>query len=789
MPNQAIPKKIDRFEIKGVLGKGAQGIVYLAQDSFLSRDVAIKSVHVQDNLAQNDNLDHLLAEAKTVSKMQHNHIVSIFDVGTFNKQPYLVLEYVKGKSLASVMHKGLSIDKSLHLMTQILSGMAEAHKANIIHCDIKPANILINQNGDAKITDFGLSHLANNNNNDYEGLIGTPQYMAPEYIETQQHQKVSDVFSLGLLFYEMLTGKPAFSGKDVYQLLNAIAHTDVTPPSQTNELIDEKIDALILKALQKKPENRYSDAQQFLTALDECLSFKQDELANDSSDSTINFLLRRMRHKKDFPAFSKTISILNKASFSDTEGLAEISNAILKDYSLTNKVLRIVNSAYYNRGGNKISTISRALVMLGINPVRNIAASLLLFDHLQNKQQSHALKDDSISSLFSAFVANSLAHDNKLKNHEEAFLCAMLQQLGKFLIRYYLHEESLQIDTLIQQKNMAEDSASIQVLGVAYHNIGIAVAKEWGFPEQFIKSMVPVDVEHIKPSKNDADKLSCISSFSNHLGQTLQQPLELQAAAIKTLVSQYKNSITLDEDRVSRLIEHTHKELKEFSELINFDLSKSRFYQQLSSAGDASPDPTDAELTKSEELNNSDNVEILQETFIQTNDNSEKALTDGIQDITNTLTSDYTINQVMQMILETIYRALNNSRVLFCLRDKDGFMSAKFGYGPDIDSTISNFSMPLKYEADVFHVAFKNNVDIKIADTNDEKIKGKIPLWFQKKIAAKSFILFPIIIKKTPIALIYIDGADKKPININDSQLSLLKTLRNQAILAIKNLD
>ncbi len=789
MPRQSVPKKIDRFEIKSILGKGSQGIVYLAQDSSLKRDVAIKSVHLQDNKHSKEGMNNLLAEAKTVSQIQHNNIVSIFDVGTFNQQPYLVFEYVKGTSLTSVMHKGLSIDKATLLMKQILSGMAAAHDANIIHCDIKPANILINQNGDAKITDFGLSHLASNTSDNYEGLMGTPQYMAPEYIETQQHQKVSDVFSLGLLFYEMLTGESAFSGDNIYQLLNAIAHNDVKAPSHINELIDEKIDALILKALDKNPEHRYTDAEQFLKALNEVSSFNQDALACDSSDSTINFLLRRMRHKKDFPAFSKTISILNKASASDTEGLASISNAILKDYSLTNKVLKIVNSAYYNRGGNKISTISRALVMLGINPVRNIAASLLLFDHLQNKQQSHALKDDSISSLFSAFVANSLAHDNALKNHEEAFLCAMLQQLGKFLIRYYLHEESLQIDSLMQQNNLREDSAAIQVLGVAYHKIGIAVAKEWGFPPQFIKSMTPLDEEHLKSVNNDADKLTIISSFSNNLGKALQQPLTKQAPIIKTLVSNYKKAITLDEERVSKLIEHTHNELTEFSKLINFDLSKSRFYQQLSSTSDEEPEPSDAEITHCEELNGSDKAEILQESFTKTNENSEKALTDGIQDITNTLTSEYTINQVMQMILETIHRALAGSRVLLCLRDKDGYMTAKFGYGDDIDKTISNFSIPLKFETDVFHVAFKNNVDIKIEDTSDEKIKNKIPLWFHNKIAAKSFIIFPIIIKKVPIALIYIDGAQKKPIDINDSQLSLLKTLRNQAILAIKNLD
>lgn len=783
----SFPAQIDRFKIKQILGKGAQGVVYLAQDSSLDRDVAIKAVKIKGLSNSPKDIEHLLSEAKTVSKMQHANIVSIYDVGTYNNQPYLVLEYIKGKSLDQLINKSVSVSKGITLMQQILSGMAAAHKADIVHCDIKPANILVTEKGEAKITDFGLSHLADGNNQSYEGLIGTPQYMAPEYIETQKHQKVSDVFSLGAVFYEMLCGQTAFKGNNVYQLLNAIANNEVVRPSSINELIDEKIDAVLLKALHKKPEDRYSDAQQMLDDINQALSIRDAEQSTDSKGTTVDFLMRRMRHKKDFPAFSKTISVLNKASASDTEGLASVSNTILKDYSLTNKVLKVVNSAYYNRGGGKISTISRALVMLGINPVRNIAASLLLFDHLQNKQQSHHLKEDSITSLFSAFIANHLAHDNQIKNHEEAFLSAMLQNLGKFLIRYYLHEESVQIEHMIEQGE-EEETATVKVLGLPYHQIGIAVAKDWGFPEQFIQNMKPLKEKQIKPARNDQQKLALVSSFSHLLGKSLQKPLEQQGGAINQLIDQFDKAIKVDKETVSSLIEFTHKELKEFSQIINFDLSKSKFYQQLSNANDE-PIASEASETKSIEFDDSDKVEILEEAFTENHTNIEKALTDGIQDITNTLTSEYTINQVMQMILETIYRALDGSRVLLCLKGRDGYMSAKFGYGDEIESAIKNFSIPLKYEPDVFHVAFKNNVDIKIEDSNDPKIKNKIPMWYHKKIGSKSFIIFPILIKKLPVALIYIDGANKKAVKINDTQLSLLKTLRNQAILAIKNLD
>ena len=146
------------------------------------------------------------------------------------------------------------------------------------------------------------------------------------------------------------------------------------------------------------------------------------------------------------------------------------------------------------------------------------------------------------------------------------------------------------------------------------------------------------------------------------------------------------------------------------------------------------------------------------------------------------------VARIMQMIMETIYRSLEGCRVALCLKDaKKGAITARFGYGKDTEVITSHFSIPLAYHADVFHIAFKNNVDIHIEDTKDIKIKAKIPDWYHDNIGARSFTIFPIVIKHSPIALIYIDNGNNKPIPISDTQLGLLKTLRNQAILAIKS--
>jgi len=788
VPNLTHPENIDRFIISDTLGKGAQGVVYLANDPSLDRQVAIKAVALRDNFQQ-DTIDNLLQEARTVSQLQHANIVSIYDVGNYQQQPYLVLEYIEGESLHDAMRRPIPLQQSLKIIRDVLQGVAAAHKVGIIHCDLKPANILLTAQGEAKVADFGLALLADEQNQQQEYLIGTPQYMAPEYIETRLHQTVSDVFSLGLIFYELLTSHKAIDGADVYQLLNAIANQAIVAPSTLNQDIDERLDALIMKSLEKDPANRYQNAAEMLQALEDSLALSEALNQSDHSDATLQFLLRRMNHKKDFPAFSQTISILNRASSSETESLSTVSNAILKDISLTNKVLRIVNSAYYNRGGGKISTISRAVVMLGINPVKSLAVSLLLFEHLQNKLQAHQLMEDAVSSLFSALLANDLAQSQQVNQHEEAFLCALLQQLGKLLVRFYLHEESQAIDQQVEQHGLLENTAALKVLGICYHQLGMAVAREWGFPDQIINSMQPLNEDQLagKSSQKPA-KLSIIANFSNELSQALKTPPEVQQKAIKDITRLYQKLLPVNEDKVTGLVKSSQQELKRFAKLINFNLSKSKFFQQLQFA---EPFTAEEPATSLPQGLAPDSLQILQEdTSMESQQSSEKALTDGIQDITNTLTGEYTINQVMQMILEIIYRSLSGSRVLLGLRNKNtNSIEGKFGYGEDIDQLISHFTIPLAYQADVFHIAFKNNVDIKIDDSQDDKIRDKIPQWYHRKIGSKFFILFPVVIKHSPVAVIYIDSCQSKPITISDNQLGLLKTLRNQAILAIKSLS
>ena len=779
MTNSEIPHNIDRFLVSDILGKGAQGIVYKATDPSLNRQVAIKSVILKGDHLHAETVSNLFKEARTVSQLQHTNIVSIYDVGENHQTPYLVLEYIDGDSLQNLLRNPIGLQTAFKIMRDVLAGVAAAHNEGIIHCDLKPANIMITRQGQAKVADFGLALLADHQQNNDE-LMGTPQYMAPEYLETHQHQTVSDVFSLGLIFYEILAGKKAVEGKDVFQLLYAIANKPMQPPSRHNKQVDETLDALIMKALEKDPVNRYQNAAEMLQAFENNLAL--DDAINhiDSSNSTVKFLLRRMSHKKDFPAFSETVAILNRASNSTTESLAIASNAILKDISLTNKVLRVVNSAQYNRGGS-VNTVSRAVVMLGINTVKSFAISLLLFDHLQNETQAEQMHEDAITSLFCAILANGMARHQRIREPEEAFLCALLQQLGKLLVRFYLHQESVAIDTQIEQNRLEENTAALKVLGATYHSIGMLVAKDWEFPEQVVSSMEPISEILLRTQGKRISSLRLIANFSTALSKLLKLPKAEQAEPVAKLIALYSATLGLDQNRINALVSAATRELSEYGRMLNIKLSGSRFYQQLIATDDT---PSALQLTTPKaDLEREKPLTLTQTESIST-------LISGIQDVTESLSGEgFNLSQIMQMIMETMYRALPGTRVLLALRDKaSGAYIGKYGFGKGIDQLKERFALPLIYNPDLFNLALKNAADIKIDDISDPKIQAKLPDWYQQGINASSFLLYPVVMKKSPVALIYIDSQHAAQFALTENQLMLLKTLRNQAMLAIKYL-
>ncbi|MCU7893281.1 MAG: serine/threonine protein kinase, partial [Candidatus Thiodiazotropha sp. (ex Ustalcina ferruginea)] len=318
------PKKIGRFQVGKQLGAGNQGTVYLCHDSQLERKVAIKLLDKSLQAASFGD------EARAMSKLQHPNIVSIYEAGKHQEIPYLVFEYAEGQLLSDLISgEPFELPKALQIFHGLLEGVGQAHKAGIVHRDLKPANIIINSDQVPKIMDFGIARMLSEAKGPDQQLIGTPRYLAPEYIQKGEVGPQADVFALGLILDEMLTGMPVFSGHKQQIVIEAILKLDPKPPSQFNPSVDEKLDRFILKSLEKDPALRYSDAVEMLQAFNEMRNPASEKVSiDDDASGTIEFLLRRMKRKSDFPALSQSVRSINAMTDASDKNVNQMAGVI-----------------------------------------------------------------------------------------------------------------------------------------------------------------------------------------------------------------------------------------------------------------------------------------------------------------------------------------------------------------------------------------------------------------------------------------------------------------------------
>lgn len=282
----------NRYLIKQLIGNGGMADVYLALDTILDRNIALKIIRI--DLANDPiSLLRFQREAKAISKMDHQNIVQVYDVGEYKHRPYIVMEYVHGKTLKQLLQKriALPLQEALDIMKQLTSALVHAHQNNIIHRDIKPHNVLIKDDGTAKITDFGiaLSHDSMQiTANDL--VLGSAHYLAPEITSGQEATHASDVYSLGIVFYELLSGNVPFNAETPVQV--AMAHINDELPSLTerNSSIPIQIEAIVKKACAKKREERYASAEEMLYDLENYLSVRvvENKKENTSKKSLLD---------------------------------------------------------------------------------------------------------------------------------------------------------------------------------------------------------------------------------------------------------------------------------------------------------------------------------------------------------------------------------------------------------------------------------------------------------------------------------------------------------------------
>jgi eukaryotic-like serine/threonine-protein kinase len=258
----------ERYELRSRLGSGGMAEVWAAHDSRLERSVAIKFLSPRF-FEDPESLVRFFSEAQSVAKISHRHVVSVLDFGEDDGTPYLVMEHVPGGSLADLDGEKVLPERALEIVAQAALGAGAAHARGIIHRDIKPGNILLTETHDVKLADFGIAASAGGEKLTATGIaIGSPHYISPEQASGAAARPESDVYSLGVVLYELLTGQPPFEGENPTAL--AIAHVEQIPepPSTHVPDLDADIDALVMRCLDKEPTHRFPDGRALAHAIE-----------------------------------------------------------------------------------------------------------------------------------------------------------------------------------------------------------------------------------------------------------------------------------------------------------------------------------------------------------------------------------------------------------------------------------------------------------------------------------------------------------------------------------------
>src|SRR4030088_2729722 len=265
--------KAGRYEIVGELGRGAMGVVYKAMDPVIGRTVAVKTIRLSEEgtgLSRPELLTRFQTEARAAGLLTHPNIVVVFDAGEEEGLYYITMELVEGKSLQALIDAGQAfpLPRTLRIMEQTCSALQFAHERNVIHRDIKPANLMLTADDSVKITDFGTAKILQFGTVQQTAhVMGTPSYMSPEQVKGRAVDGRSDIFSLGVMLYEMVTGEKPFPGQNITTVIYKIVNEEPVPPKQVNPSVHAGISAVVMRALAKDPDTRYQSCREMLEDL------------------------------------------------------------------------------------------------------------------------------------------------------------------------------------------------------------------------------------------------------------------------------------------------------------------------------------------------------------------------------------------------------------------------------------------------------------------------------------------------------------------------------------------
>ncbi|MCA1245619.1 HDOD domain-containing protein [Massilia sp. MS-15] len=491
-------------------------------------------------------------------------------------------------------------------------------------------------------------------------------------------------------------------------------------------------------------------------------------------------LMHKVCGDQEMFALGASIARVVEMASSEDHGTHDLAYYVVSDPALTQRILRLSNTIQYRTvGGTPVTTISRAISLLGFDNVRTTALAMLLVDALDSSEHAGSVRLELEAALCASLVGRELARNSAFQGAEEAAICALFKNLGPLLVASHEHERYREIGALVAAGKHTVGQASQMILGCSYETLAQAVLTEWKLPDQIVRAQASLGPGPVRVAASRGEWMRQVAAFSLDLARLLARTHEPSGSPeALALQARYGEALELDRIRMDALMAAVQDSMRGLLESM-----------EMQPAPKSAPQDPGRGLPNVLLLATLDAGEDEQEGSYPSGKpkNARDLLLAGVQDVTQLRASGSKVNDVVLAVLETLHGALGFRFATVCLKDaRSGKYRARLALGADSARLQAGFAFPVLPTRDLFHLAMENNADLMISDATSPKIRDLLPEWHRDLLPdARSFIVLPLVVGKVQLGLFYGDRTTDAPEGVPPDETALIKALKGQVLAAL----
>jgi HD-like signal output (HDOD) protein len=497
--------------------------------------------------------------------------------------------------------------------------------------------------------------------------------------------------------------------------------------------------------------------------------------------------LQKLDKEIDLPAMGSAVARVVQLASSDDQAVQDLTYFVLSDVALTQKILRLANTVRYRAAsGGQITTISRAIFLLGFDMVKTTALTLLLVERLSNSNHSHAVSAELKRAMCASVIGRELARSSRRPGAEEAAIAALFANVGQIMVAAYDYPRYAEICELVKSGKVSEEQAAVTVLGYGYGTLSQSILRSWNIPESIAQAIVPLPGGMLKTAKTTQDWLQQMASFGIEASSLLSSRSESasrQAEAL--LIARFGAALSVDKGKLDAILHTVKAEITVLSKIMEM--------------GDAEEGLEEAPVLEAPEIP----AQFLMQRDEPSADSysaqcypsgkpmhARELLMEGVQHVMQMSTAAQPkVNDIMLLVLETLFNSMGFRFATICLSDQKGSeFRARLALGDELQRRKAGFCFKAGNQRDLFSLAMESDSDLMISDATDPKIQDLLPEWHRKLLPdAQSFMILPIIVNQKPLGFFYGDRALPAPEGVPSDETGLIKILKTQMLTTLNS--